>query len=235
MRVERHFLKFRFRDKIAFFFLVSTMLFLSILQLIKLFCLLCLLYNIVQVETLWAHRCWQDPDCVKEAVALFNLCFPGSKNNNLELFGSTPSHLKQTLLVCIQKQGDLNAHNLKLLPSLLDNAPRRNLASSTHVSSPPHAKKSASSAKGKEDHQKTIIIAVVTTAVSTLLLAACLFLCCTKVCGKGSGSRINDERPLLSLSSNEYSLGNTTYYSPLSNLLTYIKQILFLICFFRFL
>ncbi|KAJ4868661.1 Formin-like protein 5 [Raphanus sativus] len=185
MRVERHFLKFRFRDKIAFFFLV---------------------------ETLWAHRCWQDPDCVKETVALFNLCFPGSKDNNLELFGSTPSHLKQTLLVCIQKQGDLNAHNLKLLPSLLDNAPRRNLASSTHVSSPPHAKKSASSAKGKEDHQKTIIIAVVTTAVSTLLLAACLFLCCTKVCGKGSGSRINDERPLLSLSSNEYSLGSSNNY-----------------------
>ncbi|KAF8116876.1 hypothetical protein N665_0014s0136 [Sinapis alba] len=177
--------------------------------------------NEQMVESSWAQRCWQDPDCVKEAVALFNLCFPGSKDNS-ELFGFTPSHLKQTLLGCIQQQGDLNGHNLKLLPSILDNAPRRKL-SSTPVSSPPPpaSKKSvsriltskpASSAKGKEDHEKTIIIAVVTTAVSTFLLAALLFLCCTKVCGKGSGGRINDERPLLSLSSNEYSLGSSNNF-----------------------
>ena len=155
----------------------------------------------------------------------------------MELFGFTPSHLKQTLLNCIQEQGELNGHNLnhlnKLLPSILDNAPRRNLASTPSPSPPPKrssrrppppppaskksvseklASKPASSAKGKEDHQKTIIIAVVTTAVSTFLLAACLFLCCTKVCGKGSGRRINDERPLLSLSSNEYSLGSSNNY-----------------------
>ncbi|KAG2333128.1 hypothetical protein Bca4012_017231 [Brassica carinata] len=191
--------------------------------------------NEQMVETLWTHRCWQDSDCVKEAVALFNLCFPGSKDN-LELFGFTPSHLKQTLLGCIQQQGELNGHNLnhhKLLPSILD-TPRRKLAS-TPVSSPPPkrtsrrppprpaAKKSvskkltsrpasAAKGKGKEDHQKTIIIAVVTTAVSTFLLAALLFLCCTKCCGKGSGRRINDERPLLSLSSNEYSLGSSNNY-----------------------
>ncbi|WZZ39235.1 formin-like protein 5 [Brassica napus] len=193
--------------------------------------------NEQMVQTLWTHRCWQDPDCVKEAVTVFNLCFPGSKDNNLELFGFTPSHLKQTLLNCIQEQGELNGHNLnhlnKLLPSILDNAPRRNLASTPSPSPPPKrssrrppppppaskksvseklASKPASSAKGKEDHQKTIIIAVVTTAVSTFLLAACLFLCCTKVCGKGSGRRINDERPLLSLSSNEYSLGSSNNY-----------------------
>ncbi|CAF1699038.1 BnaC03g14440D [Brassica napus] len=193
--------------------------------------------NEQMVQTLWTHRCWQDPDCVKEAVTVFNLCFPGSKDNNLELFGFTPSHLKQTLLNCIQEQGELNGHNLnhlnKLLPSILDNAPRRNLASTPSPSPPPKrssrrppppppaskksvseklASKPASSAKGIEDHQKTIIIAVVTTAVSTFLLAACLFLCCTKVCGKGSGRRINDERPLLSLSSNEYSLGSSNNY-----------------------
>ncbi|KAF3550286.1 hypothetical protein DY000_02001352 [Brassica cretica] len=190
--------------------------------------------NEQMVQTLWTHRCWQDPDCVKEAVTVFNLCFPGSKDNNLELFGFTPSHLKQTLLNCIQEQGELNGHNLnhlnKLLPSILDNAPRRNLASTPSPSPPPKrssrrpppaSKKSVSekltsrpapAAKGIEDHQKTIIIAVVTTAVSTFLLAACLFLCCTKVCGKGSGRRINDERPLLSLSSNEYSLGSSNNY-----------------------
>ncbi|KAF2579708.1 hypothetical protein F2Q70_00008000, partial [Brassica cretica] len=190
--------------------------------------------NEQMVQTLWTHRCWQDPDCVKEAVTVFNLCFPGSKDNNLELFGFTPSHLKQTLLNCIQEQGELNGHNLnhlnKLLPSILDNAPRRNLASTPSPSPPPKrssrrpppastksvseklTSRPAPTAKGIEDHQKTIIIAVVTTAVSTFLLAACLFLCCTKVCGKGSGRRINDERPLLSLSSNEYSLGSSNNY-----------------------
>ncbi|CAH8363477.1 unnamed protein product [Eruca vesicaria subsp. sativa] len=160
--------------------------------------------NEQMVETLWVQQCWQDPDCVKEAVAVFNLCFPGSKNNLEELFGFIPSHLKQTLLGCIQQQKELNGHNLnhlKLLPSILDNTPRRSLASK----SPPPAKR-------KEDHQKTIIIACVATAVFTFLLAACLFLCCTKVCGKGSGGRINDERPLLSLSSNEYSLGSSNNY-----------------------
>lgn len=192
---------------------------------------------------------------MKEAVAVFNLCFPGSKDNR-ELFGLKHSHLKQTLLDCIQEKGKLNGHNLKyldLLSSML-NTPRRNLASRP-VSSPspspsrppkrrrpptrsrspsprnsffppsrspppPPAKKngsknstsgSVSPAKRKEDHQKTIIIAVVVTAVSTFLFAALFFLCCTRVCGNGSGGRKNDERPLLSLSSSDYSVGNNIF------------------------
>ncbi|KAF8092879.1 hypothetical protein N665_0399s0015 [Sinapis alba] len=218
--------------------------------------------NEQMVESSWTQRCWQDSDCVKDAVAVFNLCFPGSKDN-WELFGFKNSHLKQTLLGCIEEQVKLNGHNLKylkLLPSLLD-TPRRNLASTpvsflspspspspspppkrsrgppTRSRSPsprnsffppsrspaplPAASKNgsknstsgpASSAKRKEEHEKTIIIAVVATAVSTFLLAALLFLCCTKVCGKGSGGRKNDERPLLSLSSSDHSVGSSINY-----------------------
>lgn len=200
------------------------------------------LYNVWQEETSWAQRCWQDSDCVKEAVAAFNLCFPGSKDSR-ELFGLNHSHLKQALLDCIQEKGKLNAHNpnyLELLSSMLD-IPRRYLAtrpgsspspSPTRSRSPPPRKSSfppsrspppppakknvsknstsapVSPAKRKEDHEKTIIIAVVVTAVSTFLFAALFFLCCTRVCGNGSGGRKNDERPLLSLSSSDYSVGN---------------------------
>ncbi|CAN6861350.1 unnamed protein product [Brassica oleracea] len=202
--------------------------------------------NEQMVETSWAQSCWQDSDCVKEAVALFNLCLPASR----ELFGFQHSH---TLLGCIQEQAKLNGHNLKylnLLPYLFD-TPRRNLASrpvslspspSPSPSPPPKrsrgsptrsrspspsnsffpptrspppltpAKKTASSAKRKEEHEKTIIIAVVSTAASTFLLAALLFLCCTRVCGKGAGGRKNDERPLLSLSSSEHSVGSSINY-----------------------
>lgn len=215
------------------------------------------------VESSWTQRCWQDSDCVKEAIAVFNLCLPSSSKDNWELFGFKHSHLKQTLLACIQEHAKLNGHNLKylkLLPSLLD-TPRRNLASrplslspssspspspapkrsrgpptrsrspsprnsffppsSSPPPLPPPAKKSgsinstsgpASSPKGKEEHEKTIIIAVVTTAVSTFLLAALLFLCCTRVCRKGSGGRKNDERPLLSLSSSDHSVGSSINY-----------------------
>ncbi|XP_010443043.1 PREDICTED: formin-like protein 5 [Camelina sativa] len=218
--------------------------------------------NTQMVGTSWSQRCWQDSDCVKEAVAAFNLCFPGLKDNT-ELFGLNHSHLKQTLLDCIQEKGKLNGHNpkyLELLSSMVDTTPRRNLATRpgsspspspspppprppkrnpgppTRSRSPPPRRSSfppsrsppppppkknvsktpksapVSPAKKKEDHQKTIIIAVVVTAVSTFLLAALFFLCCTRVCGNGSGGRKNDERPLLSLSSSDYSVGSSINY-----------------------
>ncbi|KAL1206516.1 Formin-like protein 5 [Cardamine amara subsp. amara] len=204
--------------------------------------------NEEMVETSWAQRCWQDSDCVKEAVTAFNLCFPGSSKDNRELFGLKHSHLKQTLLDCIQEKGKLNGQNFKYLE--LD-TPRRNLATRPGLSPspsparprrpptrsrsppprksssppsrsppPPASKKSSqdstsgavSQAKKKEDHEKTIIIAVVVTAVSTFLLAALFFLCCTRVCGNGSGGRKNDERPLLSLSSSDHSVGSSINY-----------------------
>lgn len=199
--------------------------------------------NEQMVESSWTRSCWQDSNCVKEAVAVFNLCLPASR----ELFGFQHSHLKQTLLGCIQEQAKLNGLNLKyrkLFPYVF-HTPRRNLASRPVSPSPspppkrsrgpptrsrspspsnsffpptrsppplPPAKKTASSAKRKEEHEKTIIIAVVSTAVSTFLLAALLFLCCTRVCGKGAGGRKYDERPLLSLSSSEHSVGSSINY-----------------------
>ncbi|KAK3021986.1 hypothetical protein RJ639_045681 [Escallonia herrerae] len=54
--------------------------------------------------------------------------------------------------------------------------------------------------------RKTVVIAVVVTAAVTFLVAALLFLC-YRVCRTGSGVGRNDERPLLSLSLSDYSIG----------------------------
>ncbi|KAK2984780.1 hypothetical protein RJ640_004605 [Escallonia rubra] len=54
--------------------------------------------------------------------------------------------------------------------------------------------------------RKTVIIAVVVTAAVTFLVAALLFVC-YRVCRTGSGVGRNDERPLLSLSLSDYSIG----------------------------
>ncbi|KAJ6753627.1 FORMIN-LIKE PROTEIN 3 [Salix purpurea] len=61
---------------------------------------------------------------------------------------------------------------------------------------------------GKNNH-KTIVFAVVVTAGVTFVVAALFFLLCNKVCRRGPGARRNDERPLLSLSLSDYSVGST--------------------------
>jgi hypothetical protein len=57
------------------------------------------------------------------------------------------------------------------------------------------------------NNHKTVVIAVVVTAGVTFVVAALFFLLCTKVCWRGPGARQNDERPLLSLSLSDYSVG----------------------------
>ncbi|OMP04516.1 Actin-binding FH2/DRF autoregulatory [Corchorus olitorius] len=56
----------------------------------------------------------------------------------------------------------------------------------------------------RTDSSKTIIIACVVTAAVTFVFAALFFLLC---CRRGSGTKLNDERPLLSLSLSDYSGG----------------------------
>ncbi|XP_011030898.1 PREDICTED: formin-like protein 5 [Populus euphratica] len=63
-------------------------------------------------------------------------------------------------------------------------------------------------ANGKNNN-KTVLIAVLVTAAVTFVLAALFFLFCTTVCRRGSGAGRNDERPLLSISLSDYSVGST--------------------------
>lgn len=70
----------------------------------------------------------------------------------------------------------------------------------------------------KSNNRKSVIIAVSVTASVTFVVAALLFLCCSKVCGKGSGLRRNDERPLLGMSLSEFSVGIYSYMTCYCNL-----------------
>lgn len=62
-------------------------------------------------------------------------------------------------------------------------------------------------ANKQKSTRETVVIAVAVTAAATFVLSALLFLCCRRICGTGSGLGKNDERPLLSLSLNDYSIG----------------------------
>lgn len=67
-------------------------------------------------------------------------------------------------------------------------------------------KKSNSSESKRKQHEKAVYNAVAMTAMVTFIFAACIFLCCCRCCGSG---RVNqtDERPLLSMSRSDYSVG----------------------------
>lgn len=63
----------------------------------------------------------------------------------------------------------------------------------------------------RKTSKRTVIIAVVVTASVTFVFAALLFLFCRRCCGAGSGRGKNDERPLLSLSLSDYSIGTISF------------------------
>ncbi|KAG5546376.1 hypothetical protein RHGRI_018529 [Rhododendron griersonianum] len=58
----------------------------------------------------------------------------------------------------------------------------------------------------KNSNRKPVVVAVVVTATLSFVFAALLFICYR--CRKGSGGGRNDERPLLSLSLSDYSIGS---------------------------
>ncbi|KAL5548232.1 hypothetical protein UlMin_003463 [Ulmus minor] len=61
----------------------------------------------------------------------------------------------------------------------------------------------------KKSNHKTVVIAVAVTASVTFVFAALFFLCCTRVCRMGSKVRRNDERPLLSMTLSDFSIGSS--------------------------
>lgn len=68
-------------------------------------------------------------------------------------------------------------------------------------------------ANKKNSNRKPVVVAVVVTATLSFVLAALLFICYR--CRKRSGGGRNDERPLLSLSLSDYSIGR--YRIPLQS------------------
>ncbi|MED6152595.1 hypothetical protein PIB30_093555 [Stylosanthes scabra] len=76
------------------------------------------------------------------------------------------------------------------------------------ISAPPSS--DTNKTEDKHSSKKTVVIAVVITALVTLIGAAMLFMFCGRFSKTGQG-RKNDERPLLSLSMSDYSVGPSSY------------------------
>ncbi|XP_031404743.1 formin-like protein 5 [Punica granatum] len=83
------------------------------------------------------------------------------------------------------------------------------------------ARSNAQSSK-EDSNKRAILIAVIVTASVTFLLATLLFLCYNKVCRGRSRRGQNDERPLLSLSMTDYSVGSS--YKPYGGYMNSIKE-----------
>ncbi|XP_004487624.1 formin-like protein 5 isoform X2 [Cicer arietinum] len=74
------------------------------------------------------------------------------------------------------------------------------------------SKKKSSKSK-RRDREKAVQNAIAITALVTFIFAAFIFLCCCRCCGSGR-VRQNDERPLLSMSMSDYSVGSSTNNHP---------------------
>ncbi|KAF8410938.1 hypothetical protein HHK36_003475 [Tetracentron sinense] len=76
-----------------------------------------------------------------------------------------------------------------------------------------------SSPKKHNGIQKSVLVAVVTTATGTFFFAALLFVCYLRCCrnSSGSGDGQNDERPLLTLSLSDFSVGSSQKSFALEN------------------
>lgn len=69
----------------------------------------------------------------------------------------------------------------------------------------PESESDSTTDNGSNDHNRTtIVVAVVVTACVTFFAALIIFCCCRKAFGGGSKQEIKDDRPLLSLSSSDF-------------------------------
>ena len=74
----------------------------------------------------------------------------------------------------------------------------------------------------KSNKHRSVVIAVAVTASITFVIVALLFLCCSGFCRTGSKVGRNDERPLLSLSLSDFSIGMHSLASCYCNLLLFV-------------
>ncbi|KAG4986095.1 Formin-like protein 5 [Glycine max] len=86
--------------------------------------------------------------------------------------------------------------------------PKLTPPAASEISAPPPS--DINKQEEKHSNKKTVVLAVVITALVTFIAAAVLFLCCTRY-RKTGHVRLNDDRPLLSLSMSDYSVGPSSY------------------------
>ncbi|KAL2327959.1 hypothetical protein Fmac_021386 [Flemingia macrophylla] len=86
--------------------------------------------------------------------------------------------------------------------------PKLTPPSISDISAPPIS--DSSNQDDGHSNKKTVVLAVVITALVTFIAAALLFLCCSRY-RKTGHVRLNDDRPLLSLSMSDYSVGPSSF------------------------
>lgn len=153
-----------------------------------------------------------------------------ARENIQELINTCYPQLKENVLHCLRKNNfpfnvpkeedefkTWHATNMESLSS------RRYLGhvfpqhvSEISIKEEESPKKKDSSKKDKKNKSKEKDKSMPIIIIVPLVVAALLLLCCYRLCGSGRVSQ-NDERPLLSMSMNEYSVG--TYKSLFSNTL----------------
>ncbi|XP_019437134.1 PREDICTED: formin-like protein 5 [Lupinus angustifolius] len=136
----------------------------------------------------------------KNIRKLINACHPQSK----EIFIRCLSKNNLPLHVSGEYKGSLSSRRKLgyVFPQRVSETPDE--ASENSSKSKKTTKNSMS-----PEHKQILVTAVVVTAVMTFGVAALLFLCCCRCCGTGRVSQ-TDERPLLSLSMSDYSIGSSS-------------------------
>jgi hypothetical protein len=115
-----------------------------------------------------------------------------------KLISTCNPHLKQNFLNCLRKN-DAYVGSVSSRRYLRHVSPR-------HLGEKKDKKKKKSKKDKSSDHKKNVTHAIAITALVTFIFAAFIFLCCCRCCGSGR-VRQTDERPLLSMSKSDYSVG----------------------------
>lgn len=154
---------------------------------------------------LWI-TCKEDLIHLRKDIGDLGLCIPKESPSSTNEIRSIPKediqklistcnpHLKQNFLNCLRKN-DAYVGSVSSRRYLRHVSPR-------HLGEKKDKKKKSKKDKSS-DHKKTVMHAIAITALVTFIFAAFLFLCC---CGSGR-VRQTDERPLLSMSKSDYSVG----------------------------
>jgi hypothetical protein len=121
-----------------------------------------------------------------------------SRKDIQKLISTCNPHLKQNFLNCLRKN-DAYVGSVSSRRYLRHVSPR-------HLGEKKDKKKKKSKKDKSSDHKKNVTHAIAITALVTFIFAAFLFLCCCRCCGSGR-VRQTDERPLLSMSKSDYSVG----------------------------
>lgn len=183
----------------------------------------------LQADILWI-TCLEELIHQKKQIGDFGLCFPQESSSNTikissriesitreniqKLITTCYPELEENFLQCLRKNNvpfqvsPEEDESKKCLGSLSSRRYLGDGESATKSSADKKStkKSSKSSTIKSKDHKKAVYDAIAKTALVTFLAATLLFLCCCSCCRRGRVKQ-TDERPLLSMSLNDYSVG----------------------------